>query len=67
MKFFVVQPYGRDKGRESTIVYEAASVAEAFAEMERLAEQMKRTGAPSNAVELLVVDEERRIVRRRAN
>jgi hypothetical protein len=30
-----------------------------------LAEQMKRTGARSDAVELLVVDERQRIVRRR--
>ncbi len=67
MKFFVVQPYGRDKGRDSTIIYEAGTVAAAFAEIDRLAEQMKRTGARSDAIELLVVDEARRIVPRIAN
>lgn len=67
MKFFVVQPYGRDKGREATIVYTADTAVEAFAEIDRLAEQMKRSGANPDSVELLVVDEERRVVRRRAN
>ena len=67
MKFFVVQPYGRDKGHESTIVYEAHTIAEAFAEIDRLAEQMDRTGARADSIELLVVDENRLIVRRTAN
>ena len=67
MKFFVVQPYGRDKGRDAAVIYEARTAAEAFAEIDRLAEQMSRTGAPSDAIELLVVDEARRIVPRIAN
>jgi hypothetical protein len=45
-----------------TIVYEADSAESAFAQIDRLAEQMKRTGASPESVELLVVDEERRIV-----
>jgi hypothetical protein len=56
---------GAIRTREATIVFEAKSAEEAFAEIDRLAEQMKRTGAPSDAVELLVVDERQRIVRRR--
>jgi hypothetical protein len=63
-RFFVVQPYGRDKGREATVVYEAWSPEEAFAEIDRLAEEMKRTGAPSDAIELLVADQHGRIIRR---
>lgn len=63
-RFFVVQPYGRDKAREATIIYEAPTAEEAFAEIDRLAAQMARTGAPSDAVGLLVVDAERRIIRR---
>ena len=67
MKYFVVQPFGRDKAREATIVYEATSAAEAFAEIDRLAEQMNRTGARADSIELLVVDENRRIIPRTAN
>ena len=66
-RYFVVQPYGRDKGRESTILYEAPTAAEAFAEIDRLALQMKRTGAPSDAIELLVVDADRNVIRRKVS
>ena len=60
----VAQPYGRDLARESTTLSEHASAAEAFAEIDRLAEQMVRTGAPSNAIELMVLDAEDRVIRR---
>ena len=66
-RFFVVQPYGRDEARDATIVYEARTAEEAFAEIDRLASQMVRTGAPSDAVELLVVDQDSRIIRRGGN
>ena len=63
--FRVVQPYGKDRGRKSTIISEGhATAAEAFAEIERISLEMVRTGAPSDAIELLVVDVERRIVPR---
>lgn len=67
MKYFVVQPFGRDKGRAATVVYEANTVAEAFAEIDRLAEQMARTGAAPDTIELMVVDENRQIIRRTSN
>lgn len=67
MKFFVVQPYGRHKAIESTVVAEVATADEAFAEIDRLAERMQRTGAPSDYIELIVVDEQRRIVPRRVS
>ena len=38
--FFVVQPYGPNKGRDATIVYEAATVNEAFEGIDRLAVQL---------------------------
>jgi hypothetical protein len=63
-RFFVVQPYGRDKGRDATIVYEAGSAEEAFGEIDRLAAEMVRTGAPPDAIELFVVDDEGRTVKR---
>lgn len=52
----VVQPWGRDKSREATLISEHPTAAEAFAEIDRLSAQMVRTGAPSDAVELIVVD-----------
>ncbi len=67
MKFFVVQPYGRDKARESTVIYEANTAVEAFGEIDRLAEQMDRTGARSDSIELLVVDDHGAIVHRLTN
>jgi len=67
MKFFVVQPYGRDKGREATVLYEAQSAAEAFTEIDRLTERMRHTGAAPDSIELLVVDDERRIIGRYAH
>ena len=60
----VVQPYGPDKAREATIISEHQTAADAFAEIDRLSAQMVRTGAPSNAVELLVVDPAGRIIQR---
>jgi hypothetical protein len=62
--FRVVQPWGPDKGRQSTLVSEHATAAPAFEEIDRLASQMTRTGAPSDAVELVVVDTDGRLIRR---
>lgn len=56
MKFFIVQPYGRDEARESTVVYEAATAVDGFAEVDRLAEQMEKTGARPDSIEPLVVE-----------
>ena len=41
--FRIVQPYGREVGRESTLVSEHPTVSDPFAEMDRLAAQMVRT------------------------
>jgi len=60
----VVQPYGPDKAREATIISEHQTAPDAFAEIDRLSAQMVRTGAPSNTVELLVVDPAGRIIQR---
>jgi hypothetical protein len=60
----VAQPWGPDEARQATLVKEHATAAEAFAEIDRLAAQMVRTGAPSNAIELLVVDANGQPVRR---
>jgi hypothetical protein len=62
--FWIVQPWGRDKARQAARISEHDTVAEAFAEIDRMAAQMIRTGGRSDAVELLVVDAEGQIVSR---
>jgi hypothetical protein len=62
--FRVVQPWGPDKARQSTLISEHATAAEAFREIDRLVSEMMRTGAPSDAVELVVVDPDDHVVRR---
>jgi len=65
MAFRVVHPWGTDKVRQSTWLSEHETVESAFAEIDRLSSQMLRTGAPSDAIELVVVEMEReRIVGR---
>ena len=54
--FRIAQPYGADVGRESTTLSEHATVADAFAEIDHLAATMARTGAPSDAITLVVLD-----------
>ena len=56
MRFQVVQPWGRDKLRQSTMLSQHQTATAAFAEIDRLAAEMARTGAPTNAVELVVID-----------
>ena len=60
--FRVVQPWGPDKVQQSTMLSEHQTAAAAFAEIERLKAQMARTGAPTDAIELVVVDVERHII-----
>ena len=62
--FRIAQPYGPDVGRESTTISEHATAAEAFAEIDRLAAQMARTGAPSDAITLVVLDPAGQLLRR---
>jgi hypothetical protein len=51
-------------GRESTTISEHVTAIEAFAEIDRLAAEMVRTGARSETVTLLVVDATGAVVRR---
>jgi hypothetical protein len=59
--FRVVQPYGKNKARESTIISEHATAAEAFAEIDRLSSEMVRTGAPSDAIEFTLLSDMERL------
>ena len=40
----IVQPYGTDKARESTLISEHVTVADAFAEIDRLSAHMGENG-----------------------
>ena len=51
LMFRVVQPYGRDKARDATVISEHPTAGDAFAEIDRLSAQMVRTGASSDAVD----------------
>lgn len=51
-----VQPYGRSPG-EWTVLSEHASTSEAFAALDAVSAQIVRRSAPSDAVELIGVDE----------
>ena len=63
--FRIVQPYGPDKARQSTLISEHPTAAGAFAAIDRLSSEMVRTGAPSDAaVELVVIDADGKVVRR---
>ena len=64
MTFHLVQPWGRNVAIESTLISEHPSAATAFAEMDRLSADMARTGAPSDAVELVVIDGAGRVLPR---
>ena len=55
MSYRVVQPYGVRVG-EWTVLSEHSSAQEAFEAIDHLSDRMVRTGAPSDAIELIVVD-----------
>jgi hypothetical protein len=52
----IVQPYGRDVTLQSTLISVHPTTVHAFAEIDRLAEQMGATGARSDAVKPIVID-----------
>jgi hypothetical protein len=61
--FRIVQPWGPDKARQATVISEHQTAGEAF-QIDRLSSEMIRTGAPSDAVELIVIDHDDAIVAR---
>jgi hypothetical protein len=60
----VVQPWGRDKARQATVVSEHHTPKAAFSAIDRVAALAARTGTSTDHLELLVVDDQGRIVRR---
>ena len=61
LPFRVMQPWG---GRQASLISEHQTAAGEFREIDRLSAEMVQTGAPSDAVELLVVDAADQIVPR---
>jgi hypothetical protein len=64
MTFFLVQPYvsGPQRGRHATIVSAHNGLEAAYTALETIAQRLENQGLPSNAIQLLVVDEDRREV-----
>jgi beta-lactamase superfamily II metal-dependent hydrolase len=57
MPYRVVQPWGKDRGREATEISSWPTVIEAFEEIDRYAARTVSNGLPGDYIELLVVDE----------
>ena len=64
MAYRIVQPWGLSVGREATTISEHPTIADAFAGIDRLAEELARHGARGDVVRLVVVDEHGEIVPR---
>ena len=64
MPYFLVQPWGRDRYREATIVGIHRSVTGAYEALDAIAEKLQRDRAPEGYLEVYVVDEERQPVTR---
>ena len=66
--FRLVQPWGRNIATESTTVSEHETATDAFCELDRLVDQMLRTGVRPDAVELIIIDRSgKRVARPLAN
>jgi hypothetical protein len=62
--FYIVQPYGPDRGRQATIVSTHESIEAAYAELDRIAARQNGHGLAGDVVELIVVDDDRRRIAR---
>lgn len=62
--FRVMQPWGPDKGRQATSLSVHPTVTDAFDAVDRFAIEAVPLGAPSDAIELVVVDEHGQVVPR---
>jgi hypothetical protein len=66
--FRVVQPFGPHLDTESSVLAAFATPVGAFSFIDATADQMRRTGAPSDAIELVVLDVDgRRVTRSNAH
>jgi hypothetical protein len=65
--FRLVQPWGKDPNLESTTVSLHGTAEEAFAEIERLADRIMATGDRPDAIALVVIGPDGRVVVRRSH
>jgi hypothetical protein len=59
-----VQPWGKDKGRQASVLSEHATSAEAFAAIDRMTQRSAPLGTRIEVLELLVADADGNIVAR---
>jgi hypothetical protein len=59
MRYRVVQPHG-SRREEWTVQSEHSTIGDAFAALDALTAQMERTSAPTDAIELIVVNDKAR-------
>ena len=64
MPYSLVQPWGRDRYRDATVVGIHATVTDAYDALDAIAEKLQRDRAPDGYLEIDVVDEERQPVTR---
>lgn len=62
--YHLVQPWGKDRGREATVLGTYGSCKEAFAALDAMRERMRQVGSSPDCIELVVVDFERHVVNR---
>jgi hypothetical protein len=66
MVFYIVQPHvsGPDRFHKATVVRSFNTAADAFAELDRVGARLDHFGIARDAIELVVVDEARQLVKR---
>ena len=62
MPYYLVQPWGRDRYRQATVVGIHETVTDAYDALDAIAEKLHRDSAPDGYLEIYVVDEERQPV-----
>ena len=64
MPFLLVQPWGKDRNREATVVEIHETVTDAYAALDKIAERLQRNGLPGDELEMHIVDDQRQPVAR---
>ncbi len=62
MPYYVVQPWGRDRYRDATVVGIHETVTDAYDALDKIAETCQRHDVPDDWLEIYVVDAERQPV-----
>ena len=62
--FYIIEPWGRNKYHEASIIFRAATVEDVYAELDRLVARLQHFSIDPATFEWYVVDEDRKPVRR---